>query len=92
MLCNFTFCILLDFIGEMKFWKRQEKDTDKDNPWTKVPNSVNVEMTSYALLSYIKRNMYEDAIPILSWLITQQNDQGGFASTQVIISEFFKLQ
>ncbi len=75
--------ILRYFLGEMKFWKRKDKDSDKNNPWTKVPNSINVEMTSYALLCYIERRMYEDAVPILNWLITQQNSQGGFASTQV---------
>ena len=77
-------------LDDLKFWKRKERESDKNNPWTKVPNSLNIEMTSYALLSYVKRGLYEDAIPILNWLITQQNDQGGFASTQVNrISCFF---
>lgn len=77
------------FSGDLKFWKRQDRNDDKNNPWAKVPNSVNIEMTSYALLSYIKRRMYEDAIPVLSWLITQQNSQGGFASTQVCTEPSF---
>ncbi|KAK7574336.1 hypothetical protein V9T40_011527 [Parthenolecanium corni] len=77
--------------GDLKFWKRKDRDADKNNPWTKVPNSVNIEMTSYALLSYIKRRMYEDAIPVLSWLITQQNSQGGFASTQDTIIAIYAL-
>lgn len=70
-------------VDDLKYWKRNERESDKSNPWSKVPNSINIEMTSYALLSYIKRRMYEDAMPILRWLITQQNNQGGFASTQV---------
>ncbi|XP_065223295.1 CD109 antigen-like isoform X2 [Planococcus citri] len=75
----------------LKFWKRKDRESDKNNPWTKVPNSLNIEMTSYALLSYVKKGLYEDAIPILNWLITQQNDQGGFASTQDTVVAIYSL-
>lgn len=74
---------------EVKYWKRKEKDSDLNNPWTKVPNSVNVEMTAYALLAYIRRGLIDDAIPVMNWLISQQNDQGGFASTQVQCTGLF---
>lgn len=62
-----------------------ERSDDKKNPWAQVPNSADVEMTSYALLSYLSRGLVEDTLPILSWLVTQQNDQGGFASTQASV-------
>ncbi|RWS30312.1 CD109 antigen-like protein [Leptotrombidium deliense] len=42
----------------------------------------NVEMTSYALMTYVIRGQFEDALPILRYLISQQNSKGGFMSTQ----------
>jgi len=60
-----------------------ERPNDQKNPWVSEPNSVDVEMTAYALLTYMQRGLVEDGLPILHWLISQQNDQGGFASSQV---------
>ncbi|XP_075211329.1 CD109 antigen-like isoform X2 [Lycorma delicatula] len=79
---------------EMKWWKRAERETDMKNPWNSVPNSVDVEMTAYGLLTYIQRGLVEDSFPIVKWLISQQNDQGGFASTQdtvIALSALAKL-
>lgn len=39
-------------------------------------------MTSYALLAYVEANLVYDAIPVVNWLISQENPFGGFASTQ----------
>nr|XP_018897644.1 PREDICTED: CD109 antigen-like isoform X2 [Bemisia tabaci] len=74
-----------------KWWKRAERKSDAKNPWAQEPNSVDVEMTSYALLTYLQRGLLEDALPILSWLISQQNDQGGFASTQDTVIALYAL-
>lgn len=60
-----------------------DRPTDEKNPWVKEPNSVDVEMTAYSLLTYLQRGLVEDALPILHWLVSQQNEQGGFASSQV---------
>lgn len=60
-----------------------ERPNDKKNPWVEEPNSVDVEMTAYALLTYLQRGLVEDGLPILHWLVSQQNEQGGFASSQV---------
>uniref|UniRef100_A0A0A9YF98 CD109 antigen n=4 Tax=Lygus hesperus TaxID=30085 RepID=A0A0A9YF98_LYGHE len=73
--------------GESKWWiKDMEKDKEREgivNPWeTCIPNAINVEVTAYVMLSYLYRNMYTEALPILRWLLAQQNGQGGFASTQ----------
>jgi len=62
-----------------------DRANDKKNPWVQEPNSVDVEMTAYALLTYLQRELVEDGLPILHWLVSQQNDQGGFASSQVPI-------
>lgn len=52
------------------------------NPWLSQPNSVNVEMTAYALLTLVNNNQITDGLPIMKWLLSQQNENGGFQSTQ----------
>lgn len=64
--------------GEYKYWERVQMPTD---PWYPA-SSVNVEVTSYALLSYIKGGRILDAAPIAKWLLSKQNKNGGYASTQ----------
>ncbi|XP_013789741.1 pregnancy zone protein-like [Limulus polyphemus] len=65
--------------GHMKFWK-----TDKDSK----PNSMDIEIASYALLA-LMTSKGQDAVgnaqPIVLWLTSQINSQGGFMSTQVCI-------
>ena len=68
-----------------KWWERYLEDFEKENPWTSAPNSVNIQMTSYALLTITSRigekgaggSSDEDAIPVLEWLLQQQNSNGG---------------
>lgn len=47
------------------------------------PRSQDVEMTAYALLTYSVRDDVAGSLPILRWLISQQNENGGYSSTQV---------
>lgn len=68
--------------GDMKWWSKPIGMDDKKNPWYGLPNSVDVEMTAYGLLIYLQRGLVQEALPIMKWLITQRNEQGGFASTQ----------
>ena len=44
-----------------------------------MPNSANVEMTGYALLTMLNRedSKFEEAIPVVNWMLEQQNSQGG---------------
>ncbi|GAB1860997.1 CD109 antigen [Camponotus japonicus] len=65
----------------IKWWSKPIPKDDK-NPHYSLPRSVDVEMTSYALLSYLRRNLVADAIPVMKWLVKQRNTEGGFASTQ----------
>jgi CD109 antigen len=46
------------------------------------PPPVDVEMTSYALLTYMTMNKTEKGLPIVRWLSGQRNANGGFSSTQ----------
>lgn len=66
----------------MTFWDKEIPKDDSNNPWNFQPKSVNVEMSAYALQSYVKAGNIVDAIPIMRWLVTQQNGNGGFLSTQ----------
>ncbi|XP_020282986.1 CD109 antigen-like isoform X2 [Pseudomyrmex gracilis] len=66
---------------DLKWWSKPVPKDDK-NPHYSLPRCVDVEMTSYALLSYIRRNLVADAIPVMKWLVKQRNTEGGFASTQ----------
>ncbi|XP_021920080.1 CD109 antigen-like isoform X2 [Zootermopsis nevadensis] len=68
--------------GDLKWWQKSLGKDDKKNPWYALPNSVDVEMTAYGLLTYLEHGLVQDALPIMKWLITQRNEQGGFASTQ----------
>lgn len=55
--------------------------TTPADPWNSPP-TVNVEITSYALLAYIKAGRSLDGLPIAKWIISQQGASGGFKSTQ----------
>jgi CD109 antigen len=50
--------------------------------WCTPPLAVDVEMTGYALLTYVRRKQIAPAGPISKWIISQRNPWGGFRSTQ----------
>ncbi|XP_023288117.1 CD109 antigen isoform X2 [Orussus abietinus] len=75
---------------DMKWWMKPVPKNDK-NPWYSLPRSVDVEMTSYALLTYLRRNLITDSIPIMKWLVKQRNMEGGFASTQDTVIGIYAL-
>lgn len=47
------------------------------------PRPVDVEMSSYALLTYMLNDDTEKGLPVVRWLTSQRNALGGFSSTQV---------
>ncbi|XP_061388607.1 thioester-containing protein 1 allele R1-like [Musca vetustissima] len=64
--------------GDRKWWSTW------DGPLNTFVNSFNVEISSYALLTLLNQpspNM-DEILPIIRWLISQRNSNGGFASTQ----------
>lgn len=68
----------------MKWFKHAaSSEMDKKNPYIDEPNSPDVEMTAYTLLTYLQKGLVQDGLPIMRWLVSQQNNGGGFASTQV---------
>ncbi len=72
---------LATFKDGHKFWQIPLEDFERENPWTQVPNSANIEMTGYALMSLLLADEngsdFDSNIPILEWLLTQQNPNGG---------------
>ncbi|XP_055840284.1 CD109 antigen isoform X8 [Episyrphus balteatus] len=64
--------------GDRKWWS---KTVVSDKSWY-GPRSVDAEMTSYVLLAKLKEGNAEEVLPIVRWLISQRNSNGGFASTQ----------
>ena len=45
-----------------EWWETQLEGFEKENPWTQMPNSVNIEITSYALMSLLLRNQGYNSI------------------------------
>ena len=66
---------------DKKWWERAIPTEEEDNPWHHQPNSVNIEMTAYALLCLTEQREISKAVPVVNWLFSQQNANGGFAST-----------
>lgn len=72
--------IVLALLGGELFWSAV--DNQQSNYYHyKAP--ADVEMTGYALMSYLKRKEHADAMKIVKWLSKQRNSFGGFTSTQV---------
>ena len=76
---------------EFRFWMKPRTEKDKSNPWSSVTQSVDVEMTAYALLTYLQRGLVTEALPIMRWMVSQRNSNGGFASTQDTVIGLYAL-
>ncbi|KAJ8965945.1 hypothetical protein NQ317_008000, partial [Molorchus minor] len=68
--------------GSMKWWSKDVSQNETKNPWHHLPRSIDIETTSYALLTFMELNLLEDSVPVLNWLLNQQNNLGGFTSSQ----------
>lgn len=67
--------------GDNKWWQRELPEDQAKNPWQSAPNTINIEMTSYALLTLADRGEITSAVPVTNWLFKQQAAHGSFAST-----------
>ncbi|CRL04856.1 CLUMA_CG017909, isoform A [Clunio marinus] len=61
--------------NNLMFWVKSDVKIDQ-------PNAINIEMTAYALQAYIEAGLDAEAAPVLKWLVSQRNENGGFQSTQ----------
>lgn len=76
---------------DIKWWSKPVPKGD-DNPWYSIlPRSVDVEMTSYTLLTYLRRNLVSDSIAVMKWMVKQRNPEGGFSSTQDTVVGLYAL-
>lgn len=66
----------------LKHWEKLIPKSDETSPWHHEPKSVNVEMSAYALQAFVEAGRDTEAVPIMKWLVTQRNKNGGFQSTQ----------
>lgn len=69
----------------LKHWhKIQTKPTTRHywRPYYMQSDPIDIEMTSYALLTYAVNNNFAEGIPIMKWVTNQRNSHGGFGSTQ----------
>lgn len=42
---------------------------------------MDIETTAYGLLTFLEAGLIDDAIPVVNWLVDQQNNLGGFTSS-----------
>lgn len=75
--------IYVRFLDGTRHWTKPVVSDEKEPSYWNRPRPVDVEMTSYALQTYLLRNDLARALPIIRWLTSQQNANGGFSSTQV---------
>ncbi|CAG9797907.1 unnamed protein product [Chironomus riparius] len=66
----------------MKHWAKAVAESDEKSPWNLQPNAINIEMSAYGLQALLEAGLDSDAIPVMKWLVTQRNENGGFQSTQ----------
>lgn len=69
-------------IGDNKWWAKPIPKSDEKNLWYKQANSLNIEMSAYGLLAFLEAGHITDGLPVLKWLLSQRNENGGFTSTQ----------
>ncbi|KAG0433503.1 hypothetical protein HPB47_019855, partial [Ixodes persulcatus] len=71
---------------DMVFWKdpgvTPVNTTDKQSDFFFKAHFKDVEMTAYALLTLMERGDVSAAIPVMRWLVSKQNANGGYSSTQ----------
>ncbi|GAV02802.1 hypothetical protein RvY_13322-2 [Ramazzottius varieornatus] len=83
-----------------KHWAKErevETQTYGKYVWEYKLPAKDIEMTAYGLLAAVRNKDVEGGFPILAWLLTKRNQQGGFQSSQdtvvglQAISEFARL-
>jgi len=73
-------------VDDLKYWKNSPKGDS-----TNERNSTQVEIAAYALLAFADAGRFEDATPVMKWLLTQRNSRGGFFSTQDTVMGLYAL-
>lgn len=68
-----------------KYWTKPETGIQWKGwaPPKDQAKAVDIETTAYALLSLGVQKDLEGGLPVLKWVTSQRNPEGGFSSTQV---------
>ncbi|KAJ6219175.1 hypothetical protein RDWZM_004987 [Blomia tropicalis] len=72
----------MSYLSDSVVKSNDETDKSFDSDYLYMPKSQDVESSSYLLLTLVKRANTDEAVSILRWLISKQNSNGGFSSTQ----------
>lgn len=67
-------------------WHKDESSSTTNTHWQpsrSQANPVDIEMTAYALLMMAAKGDFTSGMPIMKWITSQRNSNGGFSSTQV---------
>ncbi len=65
--------------SDRRYWSTRKSSVEGTKYY---PNSIDTEITGYALLANFHADRTDDVVPILKWLLSQRNERGGFHSTQ----------
>nr|XP_016940111.1 CD109 antigen isoform X3 [Drosophila suzukii] len=69
--------------NDRRWWTKAPESTGEEGRFFHwKPRSNDVEITSYVLLALLEKDPAEKSLPIIKWLISQRNSNGGFSSTQ----------
>lgn len=67
-----------DGVSNFMYW---EKDMNAKKGETKTSESTKVEIAAYAILAHVKLGKSSEALPIVNWLVSRRNSNGGFSSS-----------
>lgn len=65
------------------FWEVEVEPVYRWEPPTRQTKAASIEATSYVCQVYALREDISKSSECLAWLVSQQNDYGGYVSTQV---------
>ncbi|KAK3783698.1 hypothetical protein RRG08_025322 [Elysia crispata] len=66
-----------------KHWERPKPQKEERYHWSATTDSINIEMTAYALLVYsLRPDAVSNGFPVLKWLTKNKGPNAGFYSTQ----------
>uniref|UniRef100_F7BB43 Uncharacterized protein n=1 Tax=Ciona intestinalis TaxID=7719 RepID=F7BB43_CIOIN len=72
--------------GGFKFWHDDSELPDSYSsrwrPYYYNPPTNDIEMSAYALLTYVRRNDLNAGIPVMKWLASKRSSLGGYSGTQ----------
>lgn len=64
----------------MMHWEKNMSEPERKS--SNKCNSLDIEMTAYALQAFVEAGRLTDSARIMKWLVSQRNENGGFISTQ----------